>query len=159
MRIAAQNSDPEIRQAAAATLAKAASRTSDAADGGRPDNAEAKPKAKGPDSELQAAEKEAAAGGDDLAQLGITTTDQTGQKAKTVEGIQQRMFTRLETMRDAKELAEKAHDPDVLRSELGLTEKEVKDLKPAERVKLADELKGKLAAYGIAADLLPDIVS
>jgi hypothetical protein len=69
------------------------------------------------------------------------------------------MFARLETMRDAKELVEKAQDPDVLRSELGLTEKEVKDLKPAERVKLADELKGKLAAYGIAADLLPDIVS
>jgi hypothetical protein len=96
---------------------------------------------------------------DDLSQLGLAGNDVSGQRAETVKGIQERALTRLDRLHSAGELAEKAHDPGVLRRELGLTEDQLKQMAPADRAKLGEELKGKLAAYGVAADLLPNIVN
>jgi hypothetical protein len=154
IRLAAEDPDPNIRLAAAKNLAKgAADAKADAA-------AATKAPAPAPDSELKAAEREAADAGGDLSQLGITVTDQTGQKAETFDRIQQRMMDKVDAMFSAHQIEENAHDPDKLRTALGLTDDEVKALKPAERVRLADELKGKLAAYGIIADdVLPNIVA
>ena len=154
IRLAAEDPDPNVRLAAAKNLAKgAADAKADAA-------AATKTPAPAPDSELKAAEREAADAGGDLSQLGITVTDQTGQKAETVDGIQQRMMDKVDALFSAHQIEENAHDPDKLRTALGLTDDEVKALKPAERVRLADELKGKLAAYGIIADdVLPNIVA
>jgi hypothetical protein len=95
--------------------------------------------------------------GSDLSQLGLGSTDVSGQKAETVDGIQQRMETKLRELASTNALVDEAHDPATLRRELGITEDQLKQMTPSDKARLGEELKGKLAAYGIAADLLPEI--
>ena len=94
----------------------------------------------------------------DLNQFGLGGTDASGERAETTAGIQQHMLTRLEHMHNRNELMDKARDPDALRRELGITENQLKQMAPADKAKLGEELKGRLAAYGMAADLLPNLV-
>jgi hypothetical protein len=112
-------------------------------------------------AEQRDAAREAArlAAGGDLRALGLASLDQTGLASETEAGMRQRMETRVQELYMSGRLSEEAKNPDVMRRELGITDEQLNRLELSERRRLADELKGKLLAYGIVADQLPSLVS
>jgi hypothetical protein len=96
-------------------------------------------------------------GGSDIRRMGEGGTGREGLDAQTGSGIEKRMEARLEERIRSGKLADDAKDPAVLRRELGLTERDLEHLQPAEKLRLAENLKGRLLAFGIVADVAPGL--
>jgi hypothetical protein len=88
---------------------------------------------------------------------GLGARDQTGLEAVTPDAIQRLMIDRVAERARSGLLSDDAKDPKVLRDALHISEDDLKRLQPADRARLAEELKGKLLAYGITADIVPGI--
>jgi Fe-S oxidoreductase len=72
--------------------------------------------------------------------------------------MEQRLLAKLDSLRSANQLVDKVHDPSTLRRELGITDEQLERLRPQERARLGEELKGRLAGYGMLADQIPNLV-
>lgn len=110
--------------------------------------------------DLEEAEREAAriAPTGDLTALGMGSTRSGGLDAEAAAAIEKRVHARIEERERAGLLARDSEDPNVMRKELGVSEEEMKRLNPEQRGRLAEELKGRLLAYGMAADIVPGLV-